>query len=88
MAQHLPNMLAMSTTNEIAPPEIGEHHPDRHLSCQQALEPAFQAVAEMAERSGWSAAEIAAALVDLADNHMLARAANFETDQMIEEIQR
>lgn len=81
-------MLAMSTTNEIAPPEIGEHHPDRHLSCQEAIEPAFQAVAEMAERSGWSAAEIAAALVDLADNHTLARAANIVTAQMIEKARR
>jgi len=81
-------MLAMGTTNEIAPPEIGEHHPDRHLSCQEAIEPAFQAVADMAEQSGWSAVEIVAALVDLADNHMLARAANIETEQMIEEAKR
>lgn len=81
-------MLAMSTTYEVAPPETGEHHPDRHLSCQEALEPGFQALAEMAEQSGWSADEIAAALVDLADNHMLARAANMETEQMIEEARR
>lgn len=73
----------MSTPTTIAPPETGHDHPDRHLSCQEALEPAFQAIAQAAEQSGWSGDEVAAALVDLADHHMLARAANAETDQQI-----
>lgn len=37
---------------------------------------------------GWSAEEIAAALVDRADYHMLALAADIETNLMIEEVQR
>ena len=79
MAVNLPDIIGMNTKSEVPPPETDQDHPDRHLSCQEAIEPAFQAMAEMAERSGWSATEIAAALVDLADNHMLALAANAET---------
>lgn len=68
-------MLGMGIQSEIAAPESEKNRPDRHLSCQEAIEPAFQAVAEMARRSEWSTGEFAAALVDLADNHMLALAA-------------
>ena len=42
---------------------------------QEAIEPALQAGAEMARRTGWSTGEVAAALVELADSHMLALAA-------------
>lgn len=62
-------MLGMSIQSE-------KNRPDRHLSCQEAIEPALQGGAEMARRSGWSTGEIAAALVDLANNHMLDLAAN------------
>ena len=78
-------MLGMSILSEIAPSESEKNHPDRHLSCQEAIEPAFQAVAEIARRSGWSTDDVAAALIDLADNYILALAANTETDRQIEE---
>lgn len=86
MSVPVPDMIGMSTKERVAPPETGREHPDRHLSCQEAIEPAFQAVAEMAERSGWDAAEVAAALVDLADNHMLALAANAETEAELDRL--
>lgn len=76
----------MNTKSEVAPPETGREHSDRHLSCQEAIEPAFQAVAEMAERSGWDVMEVAAALVDLADNRMLALAAIAETDAELDRL--
>ena len=82
----MPDIIGMNTKSEVAPPETDQDHPDRHLSCQEAIEPAFQAVAEMAEKSGWSATEIAAALVELADNHMLALAANAETDAKLDRL--
>lgn len=82
----MPDIIGMNTKNEVAPPETGPDHPDRHLSCQEAIEPAFQAVAAMAERSGWDVMEVAAALVDLADNHMLALAANAETDAELDRL--
>ena len=61
---------------------------DGTLDCEFAMEPAFQALAEAAERAGWAAADVASALVNLADNHMLARAANAETDAMIERVRK
>lgn len=78
------DMLGMSIQSETAAPESEKNRPDRHLSCQEAIEQAFQAVAEMARRSGWSTGEIAAALVDLADNHMLALAAQRDRPQIEE----
>lgn len=78
-----PIFIAMSTQTDIAPPETRPDHPDRHLACQEAIEPSFQALADQAVETGWSSDEVAAALVDLADNHMLALAANTETDERI-----
>lgn len=42
-------MLGMSIQSEIAAPESEKNRPDRHLSCREVIEPAFQAVAEMAD---------------------------------------
>lgn len=78
-------MLVVSMQSEITLPESEKNPPDRRLSCQEAIEPAFQAVAEMARRSGWSTDEVATALVDLADNHILALTANTETTRQIGE---
>lgn len=84
----MPDIIGMNTKSEVAPPETDRDHPDRHLSCQEAIEPAFQAVVQMAERSGWGVTEVAAALIDLADNHMLACIANVETAEMIKKAKR
>lgn len=73
----------MSTQADIAPPVTGREHPDRHLACQEAIEPAFLALTDVAVASGWGCNEVAEALVELADNHMLALAANTATDEQI-----
>ncbi|MGO8163269.1 hypothetical protein ACC780_08860 [Rhizobium ruizarguesonis] len=48
-----------------------EAHPDRFLQCQEAMDDALGAVAASAMAAGWHPEEVAAALVELADNHML-----------------
>lgn len=58
---------------------------DRLLECEEALERAFQDLVERAERAGWDTIEITVALQSLADHHMLATAANAETDWQIAE---
>ena len=58
---------------------------DRPLECEEALERAFQDLVERAERAGWDTIEITLALQSLADHHMLAKAANVETDRQIAE---
>ncbi|MGN8119950.1 hypothetical protein [Labrys sp. 22185] len=61
---------------------------DRWLDCEEALEPAFQDLVALAEGAGWKVLEITLALQSLADCHMLAQAANGETDRQIAELLR
>ncbi len=62
--------MSRSLAMSILPPPVPEGHPDRHVSCQLALHAAFVQLAARAVASGWNEREVAAALVDLADNHM------------------
>ncbi|AYD05251.1 hypothetical protein [Neorhizobium sp. NCHU2750] len=50
--------------------------PDRFLRCQEALADSVSDVALAAIKAGWQAEEVAAALVELADNIMLGMIAN------------
>ena len=68
---------------DIAGPKSLANHPDRFLNCQEALEAAFSLLAEQAVIAGWGQEEVAAALVDVADCHMLALASNMHTERMI-----
>lgn len=68
---------------EIAGPKSLANQPDRFLNCQEALEAAFFLLAEQAVIAGWGQEEVAAALVDVADCHMLALASNMDTERMI-----
>jgi hypothetical protein len=51
-------------------------HPDRFLRCQEALDDAFATAVEAAVEAGWHPEEVAAAMVEIADNHMLSVLAN------------
>jgi hypothetical protein len=72
----------------IHPPGKPLDHPDRFLDCQQALEPAFQNVVERATAAGWEEVEVVAALVTLADHHMLARGENIALDELLADLRR
>lgn len=58
-------------------------HPDRFLTCQEAIETAFRQLADLAVCAGWDQSEVAAALVDIADCHMLSVHCNLDTDKLI-----
>lgn len=58
------------------PPGIA---PDRFLQCQEALADGVSELALAGMAAGWRAEEVAAALVELADNAMLATR-DFERD--------
>ncbi len=77
--------LAMSDS---LPPPVPEDHPDRHVSCQFALHAAFVRLAARAVASGWNAREVAAAIVDLADNHMLSLITLGELKAIVEAIRK
>ncbi len=68
----------------VEPPDIPEDHPDRTLACEQAMEPVFLDVMAAAMASGWADIEVVTAINTLADNYMLAKAANAETERAIE----
>jgi hypothetical protein len=59
-------------------PEVPVDDPERSFRCQNAMQMAFQNVAARAMAAGWREQEVAAALVDLADNHLLTLGSNQE----------
>ncbi|WFU10907.1 hypothetical protein QA646_08730 [Rhizobium sp. CB3090] len=78
----------ISAMSDIPSPPISDDHPDRHVWCQFALSSAFSQVAAAAAAAGWKEREIAAALVDLADNHMLGLIAAGEFENLLSAIKK
>ncbi|TBZ14677.1 hypothetical protein [Rhizobium leguminosarum] len=62
-----------------SPPPDG--HPDRFLKCQEVIDDAFSLIAAAAVEAGWKPEEVAAALVELADNHVLALLVNRDLER-------
>lgn len=62
--------------------------PDRFLHCQEALADGIADVALAAIKAGWQAEEVAAALVELADNIMLGMIANRQVAIDLASLQR
>jgi len=62
-----------------SPPADG--HPDSFLRCQEATDDVMAAVALAAVDAGWTPEEVAAALVELANNLMLSVLANRDLDR-------
>jgi hypothetical protein len=72
----------------IPKPDRDPRDPDRFLTCEEALQPVFDAVVESAASSGWDVNEVLVALTSLADHAMLARSCNAETEAAIERARR
>jgi hypothetical protein len=66
---------------EIPAPKIAVDHPDRALECQFQLQPAFQELSRRARAAGWTASEVAVALVDLGINDLKAMIADQRSQQ-------
>lgn len=64
-------------------PRLPGPYPDRHIECQETIEASVIAIIDEGKAAGWSIADVTAALSALADNLMLADAANGETDRQI-----
>jgi hypothetical protein len=58
---------------------------DRQLDCQFDLESSVQALIEQAQDAGWSHLEAAVAIGGVADNFVLGKGANTETERQIAE---
>ena len=68
-----------------APPEKDE---SRHIACQMAVETVLQYLVEDALRRGWEETEVLSAITEVADNLMLAAAANRDLDLLIAALRR
>jgi hypothetical protein len=70
-------------------PKTPSGHPDRLLSCEEAMEKAFNAsmddLVAQAVAAGWGAAEAEEAVLSLAQNRRWAALANEETAGAIDE---
>lgn len=62
---------------------LDPHHPDRALHVEEAMEGAFIAMAETAERGGWTRDEVAFALLNLAVARILMIDAEIDTNEAI-----
>jgi tryptophan 2,3-dioxygenase len=73
---------------QISPPTHSDDDPDRHVRCQEALLAAFQDVLAAATHAGWNEREVAVAMIDLADNHILGMAETDNTSAIIALVKR
>lgn len=55
----------------IDPPKRLERYDDLPIDCQMAIETEFQELADRAEAAGWHRFDVAQALLELAQNHIL-----------------
>lgn len=72
----------------ISRPVVSADHPDRYANCQESLREVFQSVLDRAVAAGWGEPEVASAIVELAENHLLTTASRTETRAVIDIIRR
>ncbi|MDK4720163.1 hypothetical protein PH552_12490 [Rhizobium sp. CNPSo 3968] len=72
----------------IPPPTLPPGDPDRHLKCQDAVHVAFSDLARAAVEAGWDEQEVATALVEVADAHVLTVIENAGLDVALDQIKK
>ncbi|CAA9235548.1 MAG: hypothetical protein AVDCRST_MAG93-1079 [uncultured Chloroflexia bacterium] len=72
---------------EIPPPPPPDDE-DRYLQCLLAIELPLQDIVEAAVEAGWKDAEILSAMIEVADNLMLATGANDELAGLLKALKR
>ncbi len=68
-----------------APPEKDE---SRYIACQMAVETVLQDLVDDAMHRGWEDTEVLSAITEVADNLMLAVAANRDLDLLLATLRR
>jgi hypothetical protein len=72
----------------VRPPKTALPYIDRYLDCQMAAEDAFRGLVDAIVSAGWTEDEAAYAVTGLAQAHLLARAANEQTEAEIRSLRR
>lgn len=65
------------------PPRSCEQYPDRDIDCQEAADEAFRELWDNMAAARWGPEEIAAAILELTDNHLTALRMNEKTAEDI-----
>ncbi|MDR6818524.1 hypothetical protein J2X76_003701 [Neorhizobium sp. 2083] len=73
---------------DIPPPTVAAGDENRHLLCQMAIEIPLQDVIQSAVNAGWNEVEVLTAIIEVADNLVLAHGANAEVDALIKALRR
>ncbi len=73
---------------DIARPFVTDDDPDRDIRCQDALQGAFRELLSAATLAGWSEREVALAIAELADKHLLSLETHDNTDALIALLRR
>ncbi|CDZ52338.1 Hypothetical protein NGAL_HAMBI1189_44350 [Neorhizobium galegae bv. officinalis] len=73
---------------DIPPPTVPADNENRHLFCQMAIEIPLQDLIQTAVRAGWDEPEVLTAIIEVADNLMLAHGSNAELDALLKALKR
>ncbi|WP_105430253.1 hypothetical protein [Neorhizobium sp. T6_25] len=73
---------------DIPPPTVPEDAENRHLFCQMAIEIPLQDLIQAAVKAGWDEPEVLTAIIEVADNLMLAHGSNAELDALLKALRR
>ena len=73
---------------DIPPPTVPPDDENRHLHCQMAVELPMQDLIENAVQAGWEETEVLTAIIEVADNLMLAHGENAELDALLKAMKR
>lgn len=73
---------------DIPSPTVSPDDENRHLFCQMAIEIPLQDLIQAAVKAGWEEAEVLTAIIEVADNLMLAAGANAEVDALLKALKR
>ncbi|WP_105382439.1 hypothetical protein [Neorhizobium alkalisoli] len=73
---------------DIPPPTVPLRDENRALLCQMAIELSLQDLVDAAIKAGWNETEVLGAIIEVADNLMLAHGANAELNAMLKALRR
>jgi hypothetical protein len=73
---------------DIPSPPVPPGDENRHLHCQMAVELPMQDIIENAVKAGWEETEVLTAIIEVADNLMLAHGENAELDALLKAMKR
>ncbi|WP_172745968.1 hypothetical protein [Neorhizobium sp. T7_12] len=73
---------------DVPSPAVPAGDENRHLFCQMAIEIPLQEIIEAAVSAGWEETEVLTAIIDVADNLVLAHGSNAELDALLKALKR